>query len=178
MTASDFNLENRQVLDVLTFIFTTPVLPIGTFIVVSLCTIITVVQLRLALAWRASTSGGDPGSEGGKKLSQQQAALTKMLVLVSCLYIVCSVPSVAMAMTRFAVPDDGFKTWGRYSNIFLVFNDVSYTIAAVNSSFNFFIYMWRSSRFKQTLAAMLPCTGMAVKGPPEQFTQASVLSSE
>ena len=176
---TDFYLYNRQAIDMLEFIFISPVLPITTFVVVSLSTAITIVQLRLALAWRASTSsgGGEAGSEGGKRLSQQQAALTKVLVLVSCLYIACSAPSVAMAVTRFAVPEDGFKPWGRYANTFFATHDVAYTLAAVNSSFNFFIYLWRSSRFRQTLSSWVPTIGKdQTKELSEQITQISSVS--
>lgn len=161
MSHTDFYIQHKALFETFEFIFISPVIPIITFIVVSVATAVTVVKLHLAFAWRASTSSAGGNGEmkdgGGKRMNQQQASLTKVLVLVSSLYIVCSVPSVAMALTRFAVPGDGFYPWGRYSNTFFAVHDVSYTLAAVNSSFNFVIYWRRSSRYRQTLSAWLGC---------------------
>ena len=179
MFYTDFYAQHKLVLETVEFIFVSPILPFSTFIVVSISTAVTVVKLRLAIAWRVSTSSaGGSGRNvdrvgGGNRLTQQQVSLTKALVLVSCLYILCSVPSVALTIARLVVPGNGFYPWGRYSNMFFATHDVSYTLAAVNSSLNFFIYLWRSSRYRQTLSAWLACVNgrKSVKGPSEQTTQ-------
>ena len=174
---TSYYAHHETLFETVEFIFVSPFLPFTTFIVVSMATAVTVVRLRLASAWRASTShAGGSGEEGGgrvNRLIQQQAAVTKVLVLISCLYILCSAPAVAVAATRFVVPGERFYPWGRYSNMFFATHDVSYTLAAVNSSLNFFIYLWRSSRYRQTLSAWLACVNgrKSVKGPSEQTTQ-------
>nr|KAG5688573.1 hypothetical protein BaRGS_002788 [Batillaria attramentaria] len=57
--------------------------PIVTFVVVGVATAITVIRLKTAIAWRASTSSG----RGDNQNQQQQAALTKMLVILSCVFM-------------------------------------------------------------------------------------------
>lgn len=162
---TDYYAQHETLFEAFEFIFVSPILPFTNFTVVSVATAVTVGRLRTALAWRVSASsagrrgggGGVGGGEGCKRLTQQQDSLTRVLILVSCLYIMCSAPSVAVAITRFAVPGERFYPWGRYSNIFFAVHDVSNTLAAVNSSFNFFIYLWLSSRYRKTLAAWLAC---------------------
>ena len=179
---TSYYAHHETLFETVEFIFVSPFLPFTTFIVVSMATAVTVVRLRLASAWRASTShAGGSGEEGGgrvNRLIQQQAAVTKVLVLISCLYILCSAPAVAVAATRFVVPGERFYPWGRYSNMFFAVQDASYTLAAVNSSLNFFIYVWRSSRYRRTLSTWLVCVKrrQPAKGPSELATRRSFAS--
>nr|KAG5688564.1 hypothetical protein BaRGS_002779 [Batillaria attramentaria] len=85
-------------------------IPVINFVVVGVATAITVIKLRTAIAWRASTSSG----RGDNHSQQQQAALTKMLVILSCVFMACSLPITAISLVRAFVP--GFSLDGRYSN--------------------------------------------------------------
>ena len=62
-------------------------IPTTSLVVVIISTVITVVQLRASLAWRretATTSVNDT----------RELALTKMLVAICCVYVVCTTPTV------------------------------------------------------------------------------------
>ena len=64
------------------------VIPFTTFIVVTVATAITVVQLKRAIAWRH-------GSSSTSSSDVREVALVKMLVVVSLIYIISSAPNVA-----------------------------------------------------------------------------------
>ena len=124
------------------------VLPITSMAIVVISTVITVLKLRLALAWRLSTSSSSSSAD-----QIQQTALTKMLVLISCVYIVCSTPGCVLALWRRV--DPRFSTIGRYSSLFYALHTIGYHVfSAANSSVNFFVYYWRSSRYRSELQGL------------------------
>nr|KAG5710998.1 hypothetical protein BaRGS_013732 [Batillaria attramentaria] len=99
------------------------------------------------MKWRQNTS-----STAGDK---RQMMLVKMLVTVSCIYITCAAPTVALAFARFLVT--GFSTNGRYRNIFFASHAIKALIMMLNSSVNFFVYVTQSSRFRKELLNLCRC---------------------
>ena len=80
-----------------------------------------------------------------------QMALARMLVIVSTIYILTASPIVALSITRSTVYD--FFIDRRYNNIFLFSHAIYLQLGMLNSSgVNFFVYVLRSSRFRQELA--------------------------
>ena len=122
------------------------VIPFTTFAVVTIATAITVVQLKRAIAWRH-------GSSSSSSSDVREVALVKMLVVVSLIYIISSAPNIGLGMTKLLVPD--FLPSRKYANIFLASHLSSLVLAEVNSSVNFFVYLARSSRFRQVLNRLL-----------------------
>ena len=132
--------------NVLESMILTIVVPFATFTVVTIATAITVVQLKRAIAWRH-------GSSSSSTSDVREVALVKMLVVVSVIYIISSAPNVALGMTRLLVPE--FVANRRYANIFLASHLLSLILGQANSSVNFFVYLARSSRFRQELRGLL-----------------------
>ena len=82
-------------------------------------------------------------------------ALARMLVIVSIIFIVTASPIVALSITRSTVYD--FFIDRRYNNIFLFSHAIYLQLGMLNSSgVNFFVYVLRSSRFRQELITF-PC---------------------
>ena len=78
-------------------------------------------------------------------------ALARMLVIVSTIYILTASPVVALSITTTIVYD--FFINRRYTNIYLLCYLVYLELGMINSSgINFFVYVLRSSRFRQELA--------------------------
>ena len=78
-------------------------------------------------------------------------ALARMLVIVSIIFILTSSPTVAVSITQ-SIVDDFFIN-RRYNNIFLLCHTILLQLGVVNcSGINFFVYVLRSSRFRQELA--------------------------
>nr|KAG5688570.1 hypothetical protein BaRGS_002785 [Batillaria attramentaria] len=156
ISVTDYFIEHHKFYDIFYDIILSFVVPIVTFVVVGVATAVTVLKLRTAIAWRASTSSG----RGDNHSQQQQAALTKMLVILSCVFMVCSAPMTSLGIVRLLVPD--FSTFGRYANMFFASHSICTFIVLINSAINFFVYYSRSSRFKQELH-VLCCRGNVKK---------------
>ena len=84
-------------------------------------------------------------------------ALARMLVIVSTIFILTSLPIVILGITQ-SIVDDFFINH-RYNNIFLLCHAIHMELGMINcSGINFFVYVLRSSRFRQELAR-LSCFG-------------------
>ena len=78
-------------------------------------------------------------------------ALARMLVIVSTIFILTASPVVAISITRSIVYD--FFINRRYNNIIMLSYTIYLELGLINSSgINFFVYVLRSSRFRQELA--------------------------
>lgn len=139
----------RLLLDFIFLQFLGVILPLATFIIVSLATLITVLKLRLAVKWRQRTSSN------GSDNQRQQMALTKTLVLVSCVYIVTTTPFAASKIFSLLFVD--FALAGPYARAYDMVMHVANCASVVNTCVNFFVYCSRSSRFKRDLKSACAC---------------------
>lgn len=81
-------------------------------------------------------------------------ALAKMLVIVSIIFILTASPIVVLSIARSLVYE--FFINRRYTNIFLLCHTFYLELGMINSSgINFFVYVLRSSRFRQELAGFV-----------------------
>ena len=151
LTTTEFRSQYILLYNIVENTFIMTVIPFTTFTVVTIATAITVVQLKRAIAWRH-------GSSSSSSSDVREVALVKMLVVVSLIYIISSAPNVALGMTRLLVPE--FVANRRYANIFLASHLLSLILGQVNSSVNFFVYLARSSRFRQELRRLLDRYGI------------------
>lgn len=148
LTYTQMYFDNKDAIDEFGITFLGVVVPVFTFIVVSISTIVTVIRLRSAMAWREKSSSASD-SHG------HQTALTSMLVLVSCVHIITMVPFVMHALTRVFIQD--FSTSIRYYNLFMATSAIVHVFPRINSAVNFFVYCSRSSRFRTTLHDICSC---------------------
>ena len=146
------------------------VIPFFTFAVVVVATALTVIQLRRAIVWRSSASASTSASAAG--ITRKERGLVTMLVTVNCVFIITASPNIALGLTRSLVYD--FWLTRRYANIFLAAHGWLLGLGVLNSSINFFVYVFRSSRFRQELRG-LPLFGLCVAR--KKKTNASYLSA-
>lgn len=139
---SDLFLQNKAVFTLIDKTIIAFVIPFTNFIIVSVATILTVVRLRTSLTWRQSVSNG--GAD-----VRRETKLIKMLLIVSWIFIVCMAPYIALSIARTLIPDLTFE--GRYANLYFAMVYLLLTLAALNSSVHFFVYMAQSSRFRVEL---------------------------
>ena len=145
---SDFYLQHKLFVDIVYNYVMAIALPFASLVVVVISTATTVVCLKRALAWKQSNANV---SAPDKK----EAAVTKMLLIVCYVYVICVTPSVTNAFVVQFV--SGWLPTGRYSNTFYVYVALMHMLTALNSSVNFFIYYYRGSRFRMTLAELCGC---------------------
>ncbi|XP_025099156.1 uncharacterized protein LOC112566942 [Pomacea canaliculata] len=113
------------------------------FLTIVIATSITVVRLRAAMSWRKMTSSSSSVDQS------QQMALTKMLVIISCIDITCSTLFVSQALVENIRSD--FFVGGPYYNLVNLTGSLSTVFNSLNSSINFFVYITRSTRYRYEL---------------------------
>ena len=143
-----FYLQNHEVIDTVTGIGPGLFLPVCYVTVVSVTTAMTLIKLRAMATWRKQTS-----SVG--VVSSREVALTRMLIGISVMYVACSMPTLAFGMVFLAVPD--MSTKGRYYNAFNLLGSVFELCSYINASFNFFVYSFLGSKYKETLKEIFCC---------------------
>lgn len=143
---SKLSLTNQYAFDLILYTILSVSLPLVTFVLVSLATLVTVVKLRLVLKWRGKTSSTSGETHG------HQTALTRVLIVVLCLYLVTMLPFVVYVTAHLLIPD--FSLFGRLVNLYMTCSTVVNVFAHVNSCFNFFVYYNRSTRFRRDLASL------------------------
>ena len=81
--------------------------------------------------------------------------MTKTLILVSCLFVICTLPNIAVRVVPFFVGD--FRLGGRNQNIYMSAIVVLQVTPTINSCLNFFFYLRMGSRFRMTLRELCSC---------------------
>ena len=145
---TEFYLKNKEVIDTVTGLIPGLLLPVFYFTVVSATTAMTLIKLRAMAKWRKQTSSASA-------VSPREVALTRMLIGISVLYVVCSMPTLAFGIAFLAVPDMSAK--GRYYNTFKLMGTVFDLSSCINASFNFFVYSFLGSKYKETLKEIFFC---------------------
>ncbi|KAL8577622.1 hypothetical protein ACOMHN_036813 [Nucella lapillus] len=147
LPGTPYYLRHQELLDFLENYVIMSVIPSVTFVVVTIATLITVIKLRSVMLWREKSAAGSSNK-------RSQVALVKMLVVVSCIYIVTASPNVILGIIR-SFNSDLWLT-GRYRNTFVASHLLYLSLGTVNSTVNFFVYLARSSRFRVHLLSLLP----------------------
>ena len=128
-------------------------------IVVTTTTIITTMKIRQAAAWRAGSSSASSSSSAplslsssSSSISPKELALTKMLIGVSVLFIVCVSPFALFRFVWLFLPemDIGRRNQNFYLTGLWILEPFSY----VNSSFNIFVYYTMGSRYRDTFRSL------------------------
>ena len=143
--ASEFYLSHQLLIDYIDSFVYGAGIPGLTIIVGTTTTIITAVKIRQAATWRAETAASGSSSSS---MPLREVALTKMLIGISVLFIVCVSP---LALFRFAcllLPE--VNTGRRNQNIYLSGLWILEAFAYVNSSVNVFVYYAMGSRYRET----------------------------
>ncbi|XP_025097627.1 neuromedin-U receptor 2-like [Pomacea canaliculata] len=126
------------------------IFPFVIFALVSGVTTITVVKLRAAMSWRRKASSR------GNHAQPQQVALTKMLVLASCIFVACKVPVIAFTMGRVVYPE--FSPFGSQHNAFRIADLIAPYFPYAHCAVSFFVYYSLSSRFRSELQGLCGCS--------------------
>ena len=145
---TEFYLTNQKVIDIISGTFPALLLPATYVTVVSVTTAMTLIKLREVATWRKQASTVSV-------VSSREVALTRMLIGISILYVICSMPILAVGIALLAVPD--MSLTGRNYNTFNLLVSLSELCGYINASFNFFVYCSLGSKYKQTLREICRC---------------------
>ena len=150
-----FYRHHKEAVDTLTGWVVSLALPALYIGAVSATTAVTLVRLRTLASWRQRAAASGSASA----VSAREVALTRMLVGASVLYVLCSLPVLALGVVILAVPD--MSLHGRYYNAFNLMVSFFELFSYVNSSSNFFVYCFLGTRYKETLGQLFACGGLA-----------------
>lgn len=105
-----------------------------------------VVSLRRSNQFRHSTKDD--------KRKDEQSKITRTLLTVALVFLVCLLPGDALLVCSLVV--EGFQFFGLYHNLFLALSDICLLFEMINACLNFVIYMVMNKRFYDR-AAVLFC---------------------
>ncbi|CAL1538314.1 unnamed protein product [Lymnaea stagnalis] len=125
---------------------------ITSFTVVAVSTLGLVWSLRKSVKWRKSTSAVSLPAH----VSRREKQLVKMVILISVVFIVCSLPTVVGNLAM--VCDKDFNVRGSLMNLFLFSSIVFFILNTTNSMVNMFVYLNMSSRYRVVFLSLISRT--------------------
>lgn len=130
--------------------------PFLAFILICICTAILVYNLHQQTKWRnASTTSSLAG------VSTRSQKVAKMVVMISGLYISCTIP-ITITLLALAF-EPGLNVGGKHVNVGLVCAGFGILMESINSSANIYIYYNMSSKFKEAFLHLFYRTGNQLK---------------
>ena len=118
-------------------------------IMVTTATMIIAMKIREAAAWRAEISSANGRSSSSlSSISPQEVALTKMLIGIAVLFIVCVSPFALLRVVWLFLPE--MDVGRRHHIIYLTGLWILKPFSLINSSFNIFVYYTMGSRYRET----------------------------
>ncbi|BFZ07855.1 hypothetical protein BsWGS_10894 [Bradybaena similaris] len=114
------------------------------FVIVIVCTIKLVTQLKNKGKWRMASAT----TEEAARLTSANMKVAKMVVTISVLFICCFTPLSITSILISAVP--GFSIDGKLGNFISVLAGIGFLLESVNSSVNIIIYYNMSSKYRDT----------------------------
>ncbi|KAL8583816.1 hypothetical protein ACOMHN_036451 [Nucella lapillus] len=143
---SQFFRDNQKLMNILNVYVFGVGIPGVMMAVVVVTTIVTMVKLRQAAAWRAGTS-----SSGS--VASRDVGVTVMLVYNSIFFIVCVFPAALKRMSRVLIPELGVGK--QQHNLSIMFNWLMELVEYINATFNIVIYYTKGSRYRQTFRQIM-----------------------
>ncbi|CAL1527153.1 unnamed protein product, partial [Lymnaea stagnalis] len=120
-------------------------LPLVNYAFIMSCTLVMVIQLKIATKWRNGACAGSPNGDHRIHLTKE-TRLTKLIATTTSVHVVCHAPSNAALIISCFVPEFSFN--GRYSLAYLTLCILGFLLETVNSSIPLFVYYGQSSKFK------------------------------
>ncbi|KAK3106510.1 hypothetical protein FSP39_021445 [Pinctada imbricata] len=142
---SQFYFNNIDFLKIHNEIFGIAVFRYIPVILVILFNSVIMVSLQRRAKWRSKKSSL-------KSKDEAQAKITRMLLIVSLVCLICTTPGAIFILYSQIDPD--FVFMGKYHNFFLVISDMCMLLEVINSSANFVIYMLCNEQFYQVYKKM------------------------
>ncbi|XP_005112751.1 uncharacterized protein LOC101860068 [Aplysia californica] len=132
------------------------ILPLFSFVIVVICSVLTVHGLRRSSTFRTSAQNvKDAQTDSKSKLSGKDKQIAKMLMAIIIVYIVNLFPRIIFGIAQLAEPE--YYVLGRYHNLFMSTANCIFVLDFINASINLFIFYRMSSNFRATFNALRRC---------------------
>ncbi|KAI8786121.1 FMRFamide peptide receptor frpr-18-like [Biomphalaria glabrata] len=146
--------ENFEMVMTYTNITNDLFIPYITFLVLIICTVVIVIQLKSKSKWRQSLLEHKLSRGSKTELSIKDKKAVIMLTVVSVLYVSCLTPQCVLITVIGFMQD--LKVEGPLWDISLMTISFSSLLETINCSVSFIVYYKMSSKFKETLNSWLP----------------------
>lgn len=140
--------HDRETVEKASFAVNNVFVPMTAFVVVIVCTVALVVTLKLKTKWRQNVTL--PGK--AENSSNRDQRVTKMIVVISSLFISCFIPVCFIFVGMLVEP--GLSIDGKYRNTFFIVFGLGFLLESTNSAMNIFIYYYMSSRYRAVFRQM------------------------
>lgn len=141
--------NNRERVEGATCAVSCVLVPLSSFTVIVVCTLTLVAKLQRKSEWRQNV-----GSVQTEKATCRDQKATKMVIVISSLFIVCFLP-VCLVMLAMLI-DKEFSIIGKKRNVFICVFSVCFLLESINSAMNIFIYYYMSTKYRNMLQKMIP----------------------
>ncbi|CAL1541310.1 unnamed protein product, partial [Lymnaea stagnalis] len=133
---------DREQVEKVSFTINNIIVPFSAFLTILSCTIILVVKLKNKTKWRQRSAV----SGQSETMSSRDQKVTRMVVMISTLFIVCFTPICVLFIGMTVEP--GLSIDGKYHNMFFVVFSFGYILETTNSALNIFIYYNMSTKYR------------------------------
>lgn len=134
---------DRKEVDRYSFAINNCFLPFTAFALITISTVVLVVKLRGKTNWRKKNTA----TVQSDSLSSRDQTVSKMVVMISTVFIICYTPVCVIFIGMIVVPKLSID--GTFGNMFAIVFSFAYILESINASFNIFIYYRVSSRYRQ-----------------------------
>ena len=139
-----FYFRNQGMIRAVNGVFYGFCLAVGCPAIVLIATTITAVRLTQIVRWRSQTSSS---------LSSKEVGVTKMLIALSIEFSIICIPVVLIRVAPLFEPRLG--AGGVYANAFNLLINVTEICSYLNSTANFFVYVFAGTKYRETLQSLL-----------------------
>ncbi|KAK6189947.1 hypothetical protein SNE40_001907 [Patella caerulea] len=144
-----FYLENQLFFNIYNNVFLAVLLRILPMFLITIPTVAIITQMRRRMRWLKDITHATQNSNSENDIQ----AVTKMLMTVVSVYIICNVPgSISIFIS---LVDRRFTTRGEFGNTKRAVSSMASFLSVLNSSANFIVYIVLNKKFSDILVQML-----------------------
>lgn len=121
----------------------------ASFATVAILTTILIIKLKQTKKWRASATSS--GEQNGA-ISKREKKVVRMVILITCILIVCYIPSTVLQLVWLFEPR--FSTGGQFNNTQMLCWLIGFMMEGVNSSVGIFVFYNMSSVYRSTFMSV------------------------
>ncbi|GFO28795.1 chemosensory receptor a [Plakobranchus ocellatus] len=159
------NSELAILFEKISFLLCGVIQPVLAFLIVLICTVVLVVQLKKISSWRLSVTSAKSlriqpeenraaGSSAAEaRVSQKEERLVRMVVAIATIFILSYIPTCIMLLCY--VVFDEFNLFGVYSRLFIVSGYIISLGQPISGSVNILIYYKMASKFRSVFRRLV-----------------------
>lgn len=123
-------------------------IPFSAFLLIMICTVILVAKLQKTTKWRKTSAA----SAQGEVVSSRNQKVSRMVVMISVLFIICFIPVSILFIAMSVMPE--LSIVGKHRNIVITVGGLAVILESINSSMNIFIYYKMSTKYRNVLLSL------------------------